>query len=230
MRVRQYSISSSPLWNSRHVSLTFSVFERPSLSIYDSPPPLLGVGSNYLANLLPGDRVLMAVRHCKSNPSTYAFRLPEDASTPVVMFCAGSGIAPMRGFIQERAAQRASGCEVGKMILFFGCRAPELDFLYAETDIREWVRLGLLDVRSAFSRKPQESEGCVYVQHRVWHDRADVVAAYKNGASFFTCGSSAVAKGVKATLLEIIKEAENCDDTEAATRLKTIKYATEIFE
>lgn len=156
MRVRQYSISSSPLWNPSNITVTVSVIESPPVS---GREPFLGVGSNYLANLRPGDRVQMAVR-----PSAAAFHPPADPKTPVVMFCAGSGLAPMRGFIQERAVQKASGRDLGKMVLFFGCRAPEKDFLYSETDLAEWTKLGVLDVRPAFSRSPEKSEGCKYVQ------------------------------------------------------------------
>ncbi|KAJ7187242.1 fatty acid hydroxylase [Mycena filopes] len=118
MRIRQYSISSSPLWNHERVTITFSVLNAPSLS-GQTTQPFLGVGSNYLAGLIPGDRVQMVVR-----PSPAGFHLPENPLTHVVMFCSGAGIALMRGFIQERAAQKASGRRVGPMLLFFGCRSP----------------------------------------------------------------------------------------------------------
>lgn len=77
---------------------------------------------------------------------------------------AGSGFAPMRGFIQERAAQKQSGREVSKAILFFGCRSPDEDFLYSDSDLAEWIKLGVVDVRPAFSRASDKSEGCKYVQ------------------------------------------------------------------
>lgn len=158
MRVRQYSISSSPLWDPTHITVTFSVLDAPALSGKPSQP-FLGVGSNYLASLIPGDRVQMTVR-----PSTSAFHLPENPMTPVVMFCSGSGFAPMRGFIQERAIQKASGREVGEMLLFFGCRFANTDFLYSDSDLAEWTKQGVVDVRPAFSRSPEDSEGCRYVQ------------------------------------------------------------------
>ena len=82
MRVRQYSISSSPLWNPQHVTLTISVVEGPALSGLEDE--FLGVASNYLANLRPGDRVQIAVR-----PSNAAFHPPTDPMTPIVLFCAG---------------------------------------------------------------------------------------------------------------------------------------------
>jgi len=156
MRVRQYSISSSPIWNPQRVTLTVSVIKAPALSGKDED--FMGVASTYLDGLQPGGKVQMAVR-----PSN-AFHLPADPSIPIVMIAAGSGIAPMRGFIQERALQKASGRDVGKMLLFFGCRSPEEDYLYSKTDIEEWTKSGLLEVRPAFSRNIAKSEGAKYVQ------------------------------------------------------------------
>lgn len=156
MRTRQYSVSSSPLWNPQRVTLTISVVKAPALSGKDEE--FMGVASTFLDGLQPGDKVQMAVR-----PSN-AFHLPTDPSIPVVMIAAGSGIAPMHGFIQERALQKASGRDVGKMLLFFGCRSPEDDYLYSKTDIDEWINLGLLEVRPAFSRDAAKSEGAKYVQ------------------------------------------------------------------
>ncbi|KAJ7910393.1 fatty acid hydroxylase [Mycena leptocephala] len=225
MRVRQYSISSSPLWNPSNITVTVSVIESPSVS---GSEPFLGVGSNYLANLRPGDRVQMAVR-----PSAAAFHPPADPKTPVVMFCAGSGLAPMRGFIQERAVQKASGRDLGKMVLFFGCRAPEKDFLYSETDLAEWTKLGVLDVRPAFSRSPEKSEGCKYVQDRILKDSADIIELHRQNAAFFTCGSGIVAKGIKASLVEVIKLSQSVDTDEATVRFEKVtkgRYATDIFD
>jgi len=227
MRVRQYSISSSPLWNPSHITITVSVIESPSLSATHKEP-FLGVGSNYLASLRPGDRVQMAVR-----PSATAFHPPSDPRTPVVMFCAGSGIAPMRGFIQERAAQKATGRDVGKMLLFFGCRSPEQDFLYSDSDLAEWIKLGVVDVRPAFSRSQAHSEDCKYVQDRILKDRADIQEAYRENAVFFTCGSGNASKGIKTSLVEIIKHANNCETAEATEHFEKItkgRYATDIFD
>jgi cytochrome P450/NADPH-cytochrome P450 reductase len=160
MRVRQYSISSSPLWNARRVTLTVSIIDAPALS--GRPYHFLGVGTSFLSNLRPGDRVQMAVR-----PSAPAFHLPEDPSVPIVMFCAGSGLAPMRGFVQERAEQKKAGRNVGKMLLYVGCRNPREDFLYGDAEVKEWTEAGVVDVRPAFSRASEESVGCKYVQECV---------------------------------------------------------------
>lgn len=138
--------------------MTLSVLDAPATS--GRAVPFLGVASNFLHGLTAGDKVQLAVRSSR-------FHLPTDARTPVVMICAGSGIAPFRGFVQERATQKAAGREVGKMLLFFGCRAPETDYLYGESELKEWVEAGVVDVRMAFSRKTEASEGCRHVQEWV---------------------------------------------------------------
>lgn len=156
IRVRQYSISSSPLWNPQWVTLTVSIIKAPALSGKDEE--FMGVATTYLDSLRPGDKVQMAVRRSGS------FHPPQDPSIPIVMIAAGSGVAPMRGFIQERALQREAGRDVGKMTLFFGCRSPDDDFLYSKTDFEAWAKLGILEIRPAFSGDSEKSEGCKYVQ------------------------------------------------------------------
>ncbi|KAJ3555497.1 hypothetical protein NM688_g2547 [Phlebia brevispora] len=211
MRIRQYSISSSPLSDPRRVALTLSVLEAPAIS--GRKERFLGVASTYLAGLRPADKVLIAVR-----PSTAAFSLPQDPTVPVVMFCAGSGLAPMRGFLQERAMQKQSGREVAKSLLFFGCRTPSDDYLYSESDLKEWQDMGVVELRPAFSRATRESHGCKYVQDRVWRDRAEVLAAYNGGAKFYICGASRMATGVREKLIMMFKEEHGLD--EGAARAK----------
>ncbi|KAG8757092.1 hypothetical protein FRC11_004809 [Ceratobasidium sp. 423] len=217
MRLRQYSISSSPLSDPSRVTLTVSVV---------SNGQFLGVASNFLANLRKGDRVQMAVR-----PSAKGFHPPSDPSVPMVMFAAGSGIAPFRGFIQERAIQAQAGRQVAKSVLFFGCRNPKEDFLYGDAELKEWSELGVVDVRPAFSRSAEKSGGNKYVQDRVWADRSVVNEAYDNGAKFYTCGGSNVASGVRDVCIRIIAE-DRCGQSEAEEFFKQIqneRYATDVF-
>lgn len=157
MRVRQYSISSSPLWDPRKVTLTVSILDAPSIS--GRSESFQGVASTFLAGLRPGNKVQVAIR-----PSAASFHPPRDPKTPLIMFCSGTGLAPMRGFIQERALQKEAGQEVGKITLFFGCRRPNEDYLYSTTDMKKWVEEGVVDVRPAFSRETDKSLGCKYVQ------------------------------------------------------------------
>ncbi|TFK90994.1 bifunctional P-450/NADPH-P450 reductase [Polyporus arcularius HHB13444] len=226
MRIRQYSISSSPLWNAERVSLTLSVVDAPSLS--GRAEPFLGVASTYLAGLRPGDKVQLAVR-----TSNAAFHPPSDLSTPLVMICAGSGLAPMRGFLQERAMQKLAGREVAKSLLFFGCRSPTEDFLYGDSDLKEWSELGIVDIRSAFSRSSADSENCRYVQDRIRHDKELVAKAFDEGAKFYVCGAGKIAAGVKQAIVEYIKEHKPTDETSAVAIFDKImegRYATDIFE
>ncbi|KDQ16558.1 hypothetical protein BOTBODRAFT_252416 [Botryobasidium botryosum FD-172 SS1] len=224
MRVRQYSISSSPLWNPEHVTLTVSILEGPALS---GQGTFVGVATHFLAQLKPGDKVQLAVR-----PSSAAFHLPTSPEVPIVMFCAGAGFAPMRGFIQERANQIASGRQVGRALLFVGCRKENEDFLYKEDDLAEWVKIGAVEVRPAFSREPEKSEGCQYVQHRAWHDRADLREAFKAGCKFYICGSTTLSNAVKETCVKIIKEVRDCSDEEADAFFQEKakeRFATDVF-
>jgi len=226
IRVRQYSISSSPLWNPQRVTLTVSVVKTPALSGKDEE--FMGVATTYLDGLRPGDKVQMAVR-----PSG-VFHLPPDPSVPVVMIAAGSGVAPMHGFIQERALQKEAGREVGRMTLFFGCRSPDDDFLYSKTDFEKWGKLGILEVRPAFSRDSEKSEGCKYVQDRIWKDREIISKQFEEGASYYFCGAGKVAMEVKSRLRNMITESGGCTEEEATNTLERLskmsRFATDIFD
>ncbi|MDR4379088.1 hypothetical protein FO485_20895, partial [Bacillus amyloliquefaciens] len=81
-----------------------------------------GVASNYLAGLQNGDSAVCFIRSPQSG-----FALPENTKTPLIMIGAGTGIAPFRGFIQARAAEKMSGNSLGEAHLYFGCRHPEED-------------------------------------------------------------------------------------------------------
>ncbi|KAI0070911.1 cytochrome P450 [Panus rudis PR-1116 ss-1] len=226
MRIRQYSISSSPLWNASQATLTVSIVDAPSLS--GRSEPFLGVASTYLASLRPGSKLQVSVRS-----SSQAFHPPQDPSVPLVLFCAGTGLAPLRGFIQDRAYQKKAGRQVGKALLFFGCRKPTDDYLYSQSDLKEWTELGVVDVRPAFSRASDESQGCKYVQDRAWHDREDINNAFDAGARFFTCGSRKIAEGVRTVLTAIIKDRHGTDDATAEKlfeRASLSRYATDIFD
>lgn len=146
---RYYSISSSSLVQKDKISITAVV---ESVQKPDSPHILKGVTTNYLLalkqkqhgdpspdphglnyaingprNKYDGIHVPVHVRH--SN-----FKLPSDPSKPIIMVGPGTGVAPFRGFVQERAAQAKAGQNVGKTVLFFGCRKRSEDFLYE----KEW--------------------------------------------------------------------------------------------
>jgi cytochrome P450/NADPH-cytochrome P450 reductase len=220
MRVRQYSISSSPLWNPHNVTLTYAVLDQPSLS---GQGRHVGVASNYLSSLAPGDSVHVSVR-----PSNSAFHLPTDSeNTPIIMIAAGSGLAPFRGFIQERAAQIGAGRTLAPALLIFGCRRPDSDDLYAD-EFKKWEAMGALRVLHAYSQDPEKSRGCKYVQHRLWEEREDAVKLWDQGAKVFVCGSKDVGEEVKETCLRIFMEGVSKKDGSEKTREKAENWFEEI--
>ncbi|CAF1114205.1 unnamed protein product [Adineta steineri] len=221
LRVRQYSISSSPLWNSEAVTLTIDILDAPAISGHGR---YYGVASNYLASLKKGDRLSCSVRASNVN-----FHLPVDTTVPIVMFAAGTGISPFRGFIQERAAQMVCGREVGPTILYFGCRSQK-DFLYSD-ELEKWSKIGAIQVKSIFSR--ESNDGKKYVQDLVWEDRTFITKLYSEGARFYTCGSATkLSGGMKTCFIKIIEEYKQCDETKAAEifeKICTSRYSVDVF-
>jgi cytochrome P450/NADPH-cytochrome P450 reductase len=129
------------------------------------------------------------------------------------MICAGTGLAPFRGFIQERAIQAAQGRQLGRALLFFGCNHPDVDFLYKD-ELAAWEKAGVVEVRPAFSDLPQEWG--MFVQHRLWHDRADVVALFQQHAKVFACGDARrLLPALRETAARIYQEAGRCTADEA---------------
>lgn len=138
-----------------------------------------GLCSNFLASLEPGATFRMAV----SAPAG-RFRMPEDPARDVILVGAGTGVAPLRGFVQHRARQRAQG-PTGRTWLFFGCRNPDEDWLYRE-ELEAHAAAGWLDLAMAFSR-PAEGPSR-YVQHRVEERADDLREALRDGAVVLVCG------------------------------------------
>ncbi|KAI5463064.1 cytochrome P450 [Mariannaea sp. PMI_226] len=231
MRVRQYSISSSPLADPTMATLTFSVLDAPSLS---GQGRYVGVASNFLGELSPGEKLHVAVR-----ASAAPFHLPRDAeNTPIICIAAGTGLSPFRGFVQERAAMLAAGRKLAPALLFYGCRDPEVDDLYND-EFAFWENLGAVQMRKAYSRATDKSEGCKYVQDRIYHNRADIVSLWPQGARVYICGSREVGKAVEETLIRIYQEwvLENMDkeispeeSREWFDNIKNERFATDVFD
>ena len=147
-----------------------------------------GVASNYAAGLKKGARVRV-----KLKPNKH-FTLPA-GERDIIMVGPGTGVAPFRAFVQER---RAAGAQ-GRNWLFFGDRTFTHDFLY-QTEWQDALKEGgLARMDVAFSRDTPEK---VYVQHRLWEKRADIVAWLDGGATFYVCGDAKqMAKDVRAALV-----------------------------
>ncbi len=195
---RQYSISSSPRWSADHVTLTVAVLSIPALSGHGTYE---GTASTYLAHVRPGTKIAVTVR-----PSNIAFHPPQSLSTPIVMVCAGTGLAPFRGFLQDRAlAAQEQAVTPAPALLFFGCDHPDVDYLYRD-ELAAWSEQGIVSVRPAFSAAP--TGGATFVQDRLWADRAEVIALVRQDAVFFVCGDGRrMAPAVHDTCTRIFIEA-----------------------
>jgi len=167
----------------------------------------LGVASGDVANRRrTGDRLKI---YLKANPH---FRLPADPARPIVMIGPGTGVAPFRGFVQDRAATGATS----KSWLFFGARNYLHDFLY-QLEWQDFLKDGVLTrMDVAFSRDQRQK---IYVQHRMWEARRDLYAWLQEGAAIYVCGDAqAMAKDVNAMLVRIIADQSGQDaDTAQAT-------------
>jgi len=99
----------------------------------------------------------------------------------------GTGLAPFRGFLQERAALRAQGRPIGPALLFFGCRHPEQDFIY-QGELRAFAEGGVASLYPCFSRVADRPR--VYVQDEVLERTDDVWTLLEAGAIVYVCGDA----------------------------------------
>ncbi|MCG5431573.1 bifunctional nitrate reductase/sulfite reductase flavoprotein subunit alpha [Mycobacterium sp. MYCO198283] len=185
---RQFSISSSPLVSPHEVQLTVSVLRYRG----SDGGPRGGVATTFLADRAAGRSVPVFVQRSPH------FKPPQDAATPMIMVGPGTGIAPFRGFLQER---RALG-HTGRNWLFFGDRHRAENFYYRD-DLEPMVDDGFLTrLDLAFSRDQQRR---IYVQHRMLDAGAELWRWLQDGAHLYVCGDARrMAKDVDAALTEII--------------------------
>ena len=196
IRPRFYSISSSPMMLPDAINLTVGTVAAPAWSgsgFYQ------GVASSFLGGTKPGDEILGFVR--RPNPP---FAPPADPETPLILIGPGTGFAPLRGFLQERAAQRAKGIETSKALVYYGCRHPEHDWFYRD-EMAAWEREGVASVRAAFSSSDASPNR--FVQDALWADREAVWAALEGNGMVFVCGDGRfMAPAVRETLIRIHME------------------------
>ncbi|OAP59763.1 NADPH-ferrihemoprotein reductase [Fonsecaea erecta] len=245
MQPRYYSISSSSVLSPRRAAIT-------ALVASDNVPEnqkqkILGVTSNYLlalsqshsgsvaaemqtekalrpqydlsgpSNLLQGTKLFAHVRKSK-------FKLPIQSGCPIIMVAAGTGIAPFRAFIAERAKLHAIGKPIGEMILFFGCRRPHEDFIYCEELEQTQAAVGkdVFKIVTAFSRALGQDK--VYVQQRVREHGKEVATLIgEKGASFYICGRASMAREVGCSLGETMKEIKGWSDSEVRSWSEGLK-------
>lgn len=211
LQPRLYSIASSPRHDACQVHLT--------VGVANTPWP--GTSSSFLAHLTEGDEVEAYIQ-----PAPH-FHLPENPDVSVIMVGPGTGIAPFRGFLEDRQAQKASG----RSWLFFGEQHEKHGFYYRE-ELEAFMMTGTLDrLDTAFSRDQPER---IYVQDRMEAAGADIWDWLQTGAYLYICGDAArMARDVDAALKRIIAHHGNMSETATAdyvlTMLREGRYRRDVY-
>jgi cytochrome P450/NADPH-cytochrome P450 reductase len=204
LRPRYYSISSSPSATAE-ASLTVGVLDEPARS---GEGRYRGTCSTHLAAVPEEGTVFCLVRE----PSI-AFRPPENPHRPMIMIGAGTGMAPFRGFCQDRAALAARGVPVAESMLVLGCRDPEDDLLYAD-ELARWDKDGVARLVTACSRVPGYPNR--YVQHALEAEADAVWELLQADAVVYVCGNAAtMAPGVRAALTAVFRARTGTGEADA---------------
>lgn len=226
LQCRYYSISSSPKLYPTTVHITAVNVE------YKTPTGRInkGVATSWLAEKHPvsGDAPppLVPIFVRKSQ-----FKLPTRPQTPIIMIGPGTGLAPFRGFIQERNFVREEGKPVGETVLYFGCRKKAEDFLYQE-ELEDYIAKGVLKLHVAFSRdQPQK----VYVTHLLEQNAEEIWSVIgENNGHLYVCGDArSMARDVHNIVLKVVQEKANMTEAQALTFVKKMeaqkRYSADVW-
>ncbi|XP_034279391.1 nitric oxide synthase 3 isoform X2 [Pantherophis guttatus] len=226
LQARQYSVSSAPDAHPGELHLTVAVLNYRS---QDGKGPMhYGVCSTWLSQLSPGEMVPAFVR------STPNFQLPEDHMAPCILVGPGTGIAPFRGFWQQRQHEmKTIGLSTSEMTLVFGCRSSQHDHIYCE-EIEEAQETGALRrVLTGFSRDPDYPK--TYVQDLLRLHLADHVFEIlsQREGHVYVCGDVTMATGVLQTIQQILAQEGRMSLVEAGDAISELRdqnrYHEDIF-
>ncbi|MET0808915.1 MAG: assimilatory sulfite reductase (NADPH) flavoprotein subunit, partial [Pseudoxanthomonas sp.] len=212
---RLYSIASSRKRVGEEVHLTVDVLDYQAFGHAH-----VGAASGFLSSLGEGEHAPVYIE------ANDRFRVPADASRDVIMVGPGTGVAPFRAFVQERAETGASG----RNWLLFGARHFNTDFLY-QSEWQDALRTGELHrLDLAFSRDQAHK---LYVQQRLRERGRDVFDWLQGGAHFYVCGAIGMGKDVHAALLQIVAEHAGVDAEGAADYLSKLqaegRYSRDVY-
>jgi len=213
LQSRYYSISSSPEVHPETISICATVVT------YNTPTSRFakGVCTNWLMDMKNCDlqtyRIPVYIR--RSN-----FKLPKNLAKPVIMVGPGTGVAPFRGFIEERAKKRKEGKSVGPTVLFFGARTRKAEYIYGD-ELEQYAANGDLELFCAFSR---DQEHKIYVQDKMKEQKKLIWGYLEQGAYFYVCGDAKnMARDVNRTLIDIAKEFGSLSENDAVNYVKEMR-------
>ncbi|KAF2482439.1 hypothetical protein BDY17DRAFT_298534 [Neohortaea acidophila] len=192
MKRREYSVASSQKVTPNSISLLIVTVNWADPKGRDR----FGQATRYLNALPVGAPVTVSVK-----PSV--MKLPPKTTAPIIMAGLGTGLAPFRAFVQERAWQREQGLPIGDVFLYMGSRHQREEYLYGE----EWEAYqdaGIITLLGrAFSRdQPQK----IYIQDRMRQTLSDIRKAYlRNEGAFYLCGPTWPVPDVTAVLEEAVE-------------------------
>jgi cytochrome P450/NADPH-cytochrome P450 reductase len=155
-----------------------------------------GMSASYVHSLRERDRVNVFVE------SADGFHLQEDVTKPMVFVSAGTGFAPMRGFLWERLALARDGVSLGESALFNGIQSREVDYIYRD-ELDRFVAEGVIDHLHVVTSRDERRE---YVQDRLRQESALVWRLLEDGAYVYVCGSQPMRVGVREAFVDIAAE------------------------
>lgn len=207
MLPRFYSIASSmqTVGQAAHLAVALTTFDIQGRQRY-------GVASHYLCCTAPVQEKTIPIYL----QTTKEFTLPVEKSRAMIMIGAGTGVAPYRGFLQERLMQQATG----NHWLICGQRHRHADFLYesywAPLAARNQLKLSL-----AFSRDQEEKR---YVQHLLLEEGEELYRWIEEGACLYVCGDAEkMAKEVHQALLQVFMRYGACTETESVAKMQRLR-------
>ena len=208
---RFYSIASSMHAVGEEVHLTVA-----ELRYVTNNQERWGACTHYLCSLAPLHEASIPIYLHPSN----GFTLPANTAADIIMVGPGTGIAPFRGFMQERELQKSQGIETGSNWIFFGERHRTSEFFYEE-EWERWIQSGFLRLDTAFSRDQKHK---IYVQHRMLEHGQELFRLIERGAYFYVCGDAhRMAKDVDAALHQIMQQHGGLNEQAAKEYVKKLK-------
>ena len=196
IKPRLYSIASSQRQSRNEIAVVVRKLSYRMAEL--APRPRQGLASSFLCSRTVGQGITFQIRPCLT------FQLPSDVTAPILMVAAGSGISPMRSFIEERLALIAQGTKLGKAVLVFGCRTADDQLLADEMD-SALAAGAIAHYEVAFSRSPGHPHR--YVQDAIDQDFSLASEACHHQGHVYVCGNANMAAGVIDTISSIIGHA-----------------------